>query len=163
MPRISQKQSREDIWRKKLQASVWRTWRCWQVASGSSKRTFIGEKWIQFVLQMLLATAQGQWFYEYVTYHACTLINVISLGAEVAQFGFRKIAVERFFPLYAPGKTLLLTIHLLIRSFWTWFTITQPIYITAALLLLAICDEALCVGRVTIATPYHPKYVIPSQ
>ena len=28
----------------------------------------------------------------------------------------------------------------------------------AALLLLAICDEALCVDHVTIATPYHPKY-----
>ena len=33
----------------------------------------------------------------------------------------------------------------------------HTIYITAALLLLAICDEALCADRVTIATPYHPK------
>ena len=52
----------EKTYRQECQASVWRTRQRWWVASGCSKRTFLGDKRIRFVLQMLLATTKGQWF-----------------------------------------------------------------------------------------------------
>ena len=51
-----------------------KTWRRWQIASGCSKRTFLSDNWICFVLQMLLAVTKGQWFSEYIT-QACMCVD----------------------------------------------------------------------------------------
>ena len=67
---------------------------------------FLGDKQICFVLQLLLATTQGQYFaivYEYVTYHARVLINII-----MCMQGRRSLAFDNSW-LKAPSPYMLLS------------------------------------------------------
>ena len=71
----------EKTYKQKRQASVWRTRWHWRVASGCSKRTFLGDKRIRFVLQTLLAATKGQWFSHSMStsvMHARASINVMT-------------------------------------------------------------------------------------